>query len=154
MERTEHWSDLGFTCCAVADDREGGPYYVEWKLYTLYEGSTTDGKPWRGWQRAGSDCSPDTVDTLDEAEIYADGTTKWDGCSNWTFQDSCRDGCEHTCGRAGMVAIGLLLARVHDLCGEMMPSRRDFKPEPLPKIEVAQDESLDFSDNDDEHSGV
>lgn len=131
-ERTEHWPDLGFTCRAVADEKDDGPYYVEWKLYTLYESTGRDGETFRAWQRDGAHFSPDCVQSLDEAEVYADGATKWDGCSNWIFRDSNKNYCEHTCARRGMVEIGLLLARVHDLCGEMMPEHRDFEPERLP----------------------
>lgn len=131
---TVDWPDLGYTCVASVltrsslDDR---PIMIEWKLYTLYDEVRTNGVPeHREWQRAGSDFSPDPVDSLDEAEIFAEGATKWDGCINWEFKN---DGLMlHECDRQGLINLGILLARVHDLCGGMMPSA-DYTPEPLPE---------------------
>jgi hypothetical protein len=127
-EKGANWPDIGYAIRATAGglDGDGGPYWIEFKVYTL----CTINANGYGYQRDGSHFSPDVVDTLDEAEVFLRGSVKWDGCANFTFEEA--SAMLHTCGREDMATIGKLLVRVHDFCGHMLTGTRDFNPEPLP----------------------
>lgn len=73
------------------------------------------------FQRGGGYASPDPVASIDEAERFLDGSVKWDGCSNMSF-DAIKNGVNlHFCSRADAKAIGELLAACYDLAAEWMP---------------------------------
>lgn len=48
-----------------------------------------------------------------DAQVFASGSIKWDGCSNFRFDE--QDRCMlHGCDREYLVNVGQVLARVHD----------------------------------------
>ena len=60
----------------------------------------------------------DAVYEITEAELYLDGNVRWDGCSNWHFdeQDRC---CIHGCDRDDLTAIGEIMARCWDWAADL-----------------------------------
>jgi len=63
-------------------------YHIEFKIYSI-EGITLDGDIL--YHKKNSQVWPDPVRNIDESEIFCHGSVKWDGCSNWHFdeQDRC-----------------------------------------------------------------
>lgn len=80
-------------------DNDGFGWRVKWRVsshqaeFWAYEVTGVclgddAGKPL--FHRNGAQSSPDDVLLIDEAEVFAHGRVKWDGCSDWT-----RDYCHH-----------------------------------------------------------
>lgn len=117
--RIEHYADIGYAVRVdwrgPDGDDEGGAYHVDFKAVAYYP--NRDGPP--QYQRADALCSPDLVESIDGAEVFAEGSVKWDGCADFTISEE--GVCIHTCTRADMIAIGTLIARVHDVAAELMP---------------------------------
>jgi hypothetical protein len=68
-------------------DEDERTHWVDWELFEV---ASIEAHPNPGrvlYQRRGATCSPDHVDTLDEAERAAHGMLKWDGCMQWTMED-------------------------------------------------------------------
>jgi hypothetical protein len=120
--RIEHYPRLGY---AVIFTR--GEAWIDFKAVTCYPPNTGLGDV-RQYQEDGATCSPKPVPDINAAEVFAHGSVKWDGCSNFTFDDN---GTMHQCSRSGLVNIGLMLGYVHDAAGEMMAEGKylDFEPE-------------------------
>jgi hypothetical protein len=54
----------------------------------------------------------------DSRELFVTGHVKWDGCTNFSFNDSpCM---LHTCSRESLVYIGVLLGKIFDQCADLM----------------------------------
>ena len=101
----------GYTILATPHE-----YHVDYRVYR-HEGQTLDGIPL--FHRAGAATSPNIVETTDESEVYLSGFVKWDGCSNWSFDELAR--CQlHACDRDSLLAIGRVMAAcwdwTHELC--------------------------------------
>lgn len=107
MVRIEHYGDIGYAVIVT----ESGDFKAM-EFYPQDEGRAPM------YQRDGSHTSPDMVEGISNAEVVVSGTVRFDGCINWRFdrQDQCM---LHACGREELVAIGTLLARIHDVAGEM-----------------------------------
>jgi hypothetical protein len=118
----KHFNDLDFTVVAEAHD-----YRVEFKIYDIVgfeEGETKGIYDRPVWQRAGAHVSPDIVDTLNNAEVYLSGHVKWDGCSNWRFDE--QDRCMlHGCGKADIQRFGAIMAACWDWAAELCPNWMD-----------------------------
>lgn len=71
----------------------------------------TDGAPC--FSKKGSSAF-DPVATVEEAEPFAHGDVKWDGCSDWHF-DECDRNMIHGCFRRDLVNVGLLLGECWDM---------------------------------------
>lgn len=100
-----HWDDIDYTIVA-----EPYQYRVDYKVYKIY---SYDGQSERSWYRNdnGYDgCS----DKLEDADVFLHGEVKWDGCSNWHFdeQDAVMI---HCCERQQLVDIGEVMARCWDM---------------------------------------
>lgn len=89
-------------------------YRVEFQVYDM-EGVAADGSPL--WHRAGSGTHPDPVGTLEEAEVYLHGQVKWDGCSDWHFDEQDRV-MLHACDKHGLERFGKVLAMCWDLASK------------------------------------
>lgn len=57
-------------------------YWVDFELFEVHGVPHPEGKP-AEYQRRDSDCGPDLVRDLDEAEVTAGGFVKWDGCTQF-----------------------------------------------------------------------
>ena len=78
-EAQEHWVDLTvyeFSICRSPDD-------PEWDGVS----AITPGKPPLGFVflKKDADSGTDSVETVEEAQVYLSGSIKWDGCSNLHF---------------------------------------------------------------------
>lgn len=106
------WEDIGFTAVAHAV----GEYHVHYTVYAI-EGVEENGTVLL--HRAGADSWPDPVSSLGEAEIYLHGEVKWDGCSNWHFDEQDRL-MLHGCSRKDLMNIGEVMARCWDWTKELL----------------------------------
>ena len=50
---------------------------------------------------------------MEDADVYLHGSVKWDGCSNWYFDQQDRV-MLHGCSRADLVNIGEVMAKCWD----------------------------------------
>jgi len=113
-----HFHELRFT--VLATDYE---HYVEFIVYDIQSYQDDDqSKP--HWPRQGADTSPDSVDNLGEAEIYLHGSIKWDGCSNWYFDEQDRN-MLHGCSRQEIQRFGDVMGACWDWAAELMPGLND-----------------------------
>jgi len=116
-DRIVHSEDLGFTIVVVAHE-----YYVD---YTIYDIVAWEEEP-RGIYNVPVWCRPDDSGTdehvysLDLATPYLTGHVKWDGCSNWHFDE--QDRCAlHGCSRADIKRLGDVMALCWDMTKELCP---------------------------------
>ena len=107
--------DLEFTVIAVPHE-----YYVEYTIYD-HETLSIDGCD-PSFHRAGSHSHPDPVDTVEEAEPYLHGQVKWDGCSNWYFDEQDRV-MLHGCSRENVQRFGDIMAACWDWTQELIPAK-------------------------------
>lgn len=58
----------------------------------------------------------DITDNVDQAKVFLEGQIKWDGCSDWLFnQGESGNSMLHFCGSADAVAIGALLGKLYEI---------------------------------------
>ena len=108
------FEDIYYAVLAIPEE-----YRVEYKIYVLEGFSGPDGSPL--FHRKDSRVSPDSVETIEEADIYAHGSVKWDGCSNWYFDE--QDRCMlHGCDRYHLTNLGEVLARCWDMTKDLCPA--------------------------------
>lgn len=97
----EVWPDLGYIVRFVYRDHKEDCHWMDFEVYhiTGYPGYPEECKDapasdfsvaMKGWKQSGDDVGGDD---LDNAEIYARGSVKFDGCSNWHWNK-----CTHICG--------------------------------------------------------
>lgn len=119
-----HWDDIRYTALLEAED-EYADVIANFKVYRIVgeyvterhpDGTTTSYE--RGYQRANSHRSPDPVEHLAQAEVFLHGGVKWDGCSDWHFDEQ-EDSMLHFCGKEEAGAIGTLLCRLYDWAREL-----------------------------------
>lgn len=106
IERAIHDDGFGFVIHWRFDE-----HWVDVKVYevvSLYE----DGKI--EFQRKDSNHSPDGVDSVADAEVYADGFIKWDGCCEIDWGQS------HWCGAFWWERQFKLMRYIHDRAFELM----------------------------------
>jgi hypothetical protein len=108
-----HFRELEFTVVAKPHS-----HHVEFTVYDI-EGWSESGEP--VWHKADSDRYPDPVNTLEAAESYLHGSVKWDGCSNWHFDEQDRV-MLHGCGRRDVLRFGEVLAMCWDWAAELCPN--------------------------------
>lgn len=113
------WLDIGFTVIATL----GNPspendrfYLVEFVAYR-HVGHTTHGGTPLFAKKGDPTWAP--VDTIEESEPYLHGDVKWDGCSNWSFDEQER--CVlHGCNRQDLFNLGEVMARCWDWADELI----------------------------------
>lgn len=62
---------------------------------------------------------PNFCESTDLADVFLHGSVKWDGCSNWHFDEQDRV-MIHGCSRDDLEGIGLLLTKCFDIAHEIM----------------------------------
>jgi hypothetical protein len=103
------WPDIHFSAKVA---RVGGGT-VDFEIYELF-----DSDPPLSWQRQGSLTHPDPVGSLEEAEVYAHGTVRFDGCSNWSLPEAY----VHFCSREELLNLGVVLARCWEWARDHLPT--------------------------------
>jgi hypothetical protein len=119
LERiVRHFNSLGYT--VVAKPRG---YFVYYDIYAHEGIECGTEKPL--FHKKGSPSYPDPVETVEEADIFAHGDVKWDGCSNWYFdeQDSVM---LHGCCKDDVLNIGKILAECWDWTKDICPNWLDM----------------------------
>lgn len=104
---TRHFNDLQFSLVATPFK-----YRVEFVIYDHF-GQDAEGSP-----IFKKDDLP--ASSIDDAEIYLHGDVKWDGCSNWYFDEQDR-AMLHGCSRHDVARIGEILGRCWDLARDLCP---------------------------------
>ncbi|WP_175952856.1 hypothetical protein [Burkholderia sp. BCC0405] len=115
----KNFTELDFTAVA-----EVHSYRVDFKIYHVmsWEWWDDNGHHERPlWVRAGSTGGGDDVQNLEEAEIYLHGEVKWDGCSNWHFDEQDRV-MLHGCSRSDIQRFGDVMAACWDWAMELLPN--------------------------------
>ena len=90
-------------------------HYVEYEIYELL-GITEGGAVLYKLQD-----SPTCVPTQDikEAALYCHGSVKWDGCSNWYWDE--QDDCMlHGCTQQDLLNLGIVLTRCWEWTAELL----------------------------------
>lgn len=116
-----HVPELNFT--VVADVYE---YHVDFTIYDIaaWVQSTKVGEfDTPEWPERGTAFGGQTVAELEKAEVYLHGSVKWDGCSNWHFDEQDR-AMLHGCHRKDLTRYGEILAACWDWTAETLPSWR------------------------------
>ena len=118
MSETSICHFFGFTVVAIASE-----YYVNFTVYdTDGFGCNEAGEPTVPlYHKSGSPCYPDPVESLNDAEPYLHGGVKWDGCSNWHFDEQDRV-MLHGCTRSDLERIGAIMAACWDWTAELLLS--------------------------------
>lgn len=111
------WEDIEY----FAMLKETAEHWCEFAVYELLW-LDDDGRP--VGNKAGSTSSPDPASSLEETQVYLHGSIKWDGCSNWLFdeQDSL-PGCQsmlHFCGKQSAMNLGVLMERLYEWAAEVI----------------------------------
>ena len=106
-----HLDELGFTVKIYPEK-----YHVKFELFEL-AGKMTSGP--RNGERIYAPMN--NYPSLEDAPVYAHGTVKWDGCSDWHFdeQDRC---CIHGCSRGRLTGLGVVLGLCWDYASEFIES--------------------------------
>ena len=118
VDMVVHAHNLSFTIVAKVYE-----YRVDFTIYDI-EGwafNPVEGEFNRPlWRKAGAANSPSATETLAEAEPYLHGTVKWDGCSNWKFDEQDRV-MLHGCSKADIQRFGDVMAMCWDLAADNCP---------------------------------
>jgi len=107
-----HSHELDFTIVADVDE-----YHVTFTIYDIIMWGND--KP--VWPRAGQTSSGDYVESLEESEPYLHGFVKWDGCSNWYFDEQDRI-MLHGCSREDLQRFGDAMTLCWDWTAELLPT--------------------------------
>lgn len=116
-ELIRHFPELSFTVKATVCS-----HYVTYVVYDIEAWGEGENGEYTVplWHRKDATSHPDTVETLEEADIYLNGDVKWDGCSNWHFDEQDR-AMLHGCSRAGVKRFGEIMAMCWDWTRELLP---------------------------------
>lgn len=116
VEQIHHNEEWGFTIVATAYD-----YHVAYKIYEVSgwaEGAIKGKYDKPTWEKL--DDHHITTDSLEEAALYLHGSVKWDGCSNWHFDEQDR-AMLHGCSREDLQNIGHVMTFCWDLTSKLCP---------------------------------
>jgi hypothetical protein len=101
---------------AIVADAES--HWVGFQVYKCIGREIVRGKPGRPFfNRDGYTSSPDPVFELSEAQTFLGGTIKWDGCSDWMFNDTPI----HYCSMDSAKELGALMEWLYEIAEELMP---------------------------------
>ena len=106
------WPELGYSATFEAKE-----YFMSFKVYAIY-GVASPGNQilWAAWDEAIASSTGD----IEKADVFCSGDVKWDGCTNFQFDEQERCAL-HCCDRKSLADIGELLRRVHVLAEEKIP---------------------------------
>ena len=109
-----YFDDIGFAAKVTKQES----HWIEFSVYEI-EGVADKGQ--RFFHRKDSPVSPDPVESMDEADVYLHGSVKWDGCSNWHFDEQDRS-LLHGCSREDLTKLGEVMAKCWDYAKENLES--------------------------------
>ncbi len=111
--------DLNFTIVAKPDT-----HHVDYAIYQIagIDVTVVNGKLQNGEVSYESkDNNNEHTYSTEAARVFLHGSVKWDGCSNWHFdeQDECMI---HGCSRSDLSRIGKVMALCWDLTEQLCPN--------------------------------
>lgn len=110
MKTIRHFDDLWFTVVAAPDTHEVG--------YCIFKIESQGLQPAeRTYCRSG--LYSDETSDLADAQVFAYGRVKWDGCSDWYFDE--QEKMIHGCSRQELIQIGEVLAACWDWTKDLIP---------------------------------
>ena len=112
---THHWLDIGYSCRLKVYE-----YRADFDLFSVVIEAGENGHQ---YTEKGAVNNLEMTTDLDEAEVFAHGSMKWDGCADFTIGEP--DCALHTCDREPLVNIGVALARVWDLAFQLVPTAKN-----------------------------
>lgn len=103
----------------------GAPGFASFEIYEILATDVRDGESGDliasiVFPREGGSSSADEAIDIADAERFAHGSVKWDGCANFAIDDN--GVMLHAHDEAGMLSIGRALALAHHLCAQMVGS--------------------------------
>ena len=109
----KHFRDLNFTVISTSHE-----HYVDYQIHDIV---TYDESNNPMWGRSSLDLTPIHTNNLKESSIYLHGNIRWDGCSNWYFdeQDSIM---LHGCGREELMRYSKIMTECWDWTKELCPN--------------------------------
>lgn len=114
--------DLDFTIVAELHPNGIVASFTIYDIACFSEGGTPGVYNVPEWTRKGSDDSMNSTSVIEEAEIYLHGCVKWDGCSDWHFDE--QDRCMlHGCTRGDIQRFGDVMALCWDWAKELIGER-------------------------------
>jgi hypothetical protein len=114
-----HCKDLNFSVVA-----EIHRHRVDFAIYDISGyavGETVGVYDVPEYPSVGQVSSMHTTANLEDAEVYLHGEVKWDGCSNWHFDEQDRV-MLHGCSKADIQRFGDVMALCWDWTAELCPS--------------------------------
>jgi hypothetical protein len=112
LQYTKHFPNR-YTVVATPSD-----YHVAYKIYEI-----------AGWAGKTSDKNLDTplygedfTEGIDGIDTVISGSVKWDGCSNWSFDETARGHMTHGCSKEDILSIGLILGECWEWTKELCPN--------------------------------
>lgn len=106
------YPELNFTVVAEVEET-----IVYFRIYEI-EGIKEDGSIL--WHKSEAGSYPNPVEFLADADVFCHGEVKWDGCSNWCFDEQDR-AMLHGCDRRDLMCLGRILAKCWDMAAELCP---------------------------------
>lgn len=111
MKRTEHWKDIAYAVVAELGDNK---LYIKVKVLNIFGYDENNAV----FYRLQDSTSPVPTEDIEKAEVFLQGSIKWDGCSNLQFKDG--DCLLHFCDKKDAMNVGVLMGRLYDLAHEMV----------------------------------
>lgn len=116
VRHIRHSEALDFTIVAEVHESR-----VDFFVFDIigWTGGRLDSTPL--WRRHRAESSSDLVEDISHAERYLHGHVKWDGCSDWYFDEQDRV-MLHGCSRADLQRLGDVMAACWDWASELCPN--------------------------------
>lgn len=111
-----HFPDIRYS--VVMTEKKEGQCFVEFTTHEL-AGSDETGSMLFYRKGAKSNATEEEIDDINEAEIYLEGSVKWDGCSNMVFREQERV-MLHFCEKKEAQNIGVLMGYIYDMAEELI----------------------------------
>lgn len=107
------YENLQFLVSARIDDA-----VVYFEIFNVF-GTNSDGQPL--FESKHTDVSIDHVSDFTQATIFLSGSIKWDGCSNWKFDEQDHV-LIHGCSKEDLTRIGTIMGECWDWASKILPS--------------------------------
>lgn len=106
-----HFDDIGFSVVATLGENK---HFVEFLAYKhLTETTFKTDPPIRTFIADDSEVCDIPTEDIENAEIYLEGTIKFDGCSNWDFKTD--EELKHFCSVEKVEEFGELMRRTYNI---------------------------------------
>ncbi len=110
-----HFDDMGYA--VIAEPKE---YSVDYRVFKILGHQQGNAPGVFDVPMYGNDLETRTTD-IEQAEAFMSGFVKWDGCSNWDFEDNER--CMfHGCDEGDLLNFGRVMAECWRLTADLLPT--------------------------------